>query len=107
MEKNMKKCPYCAEEILAEAIKCKHCGELLSTIAPKIELNSAKVQTVEQTGKKWKKAQLIGGVILGVWFFIALIMGFSKDALSFLPLAIFFGGGFYLCGKIGGWWYHG
>ena len=29
MEQETMKCPYCGEEILAVAKKCKHCGEWL------------------------------------------------------------------------------
>ncbi|KAF5420138.1 MAG: Double zinc ribbon [Candidatus Methanocomedens sp.] len=36
-ESKTRECPYCKEEILADAIKCKHCGSKLSPTMPSHE----------------------------------------------------------------------
>lgn len=91
-------CPYCGEEILSVAKKCKHCGEFLDRSERSPEHDT---QTVELTAKRWKTLQLLGvlGIVTG---FACIFMGMGVG-----PLLTFFGVILYICGRVAAWWYHG
>jgi serine/threonine protein kinase len=66
----MKRCPYCAEEIQGDAVKCKHCGELLNrhntdTLDKAVTLgvagNGPQYDTLDVAATQGREATILAG----------------------------------------------
>lgn len=73
MADETKECPYCGEEILAIAKKCKHCGEFLDGSSKPVNSNSVysgKFQNVDVNDKWKKRFEAIDEMVIdGKWWY--------------------------------------
>lgn len=69
----MKKCPFCAEDIKNEAVKCKHCGSNLTTNTPTTKKGIKKSETKPKTTLEiWMPILKVLGIIFAIFFAIAI-----------------------------------
>ena len=99
-------CPFCAEEILSEAKKCKHCGEFLDE----------KPTVIERTSKKLKGYMLVGGFISAIGLLIIIVsISIPTVGWSTVPRnGAVIGSSIMIIGimivtitRIRAWWHHG
>lgn len=90
----MKRCPYCGEEILAIAKKCKHCGEWLEEKPQQNTFNPPKTESKEEPAaevvgsnddEQFSKNVPLSNTIIQ-WLFWAAIIGLIiTTAHAFVP----------------------
>ena len=63
-----KQCPYCSEDILVTAVKCKHCGEWLNVNTPLAKKKKPQNMKVVKAVKTMSIIGLVGYFILFLYF---------------------------------------
>lgn len=80
MEEELRKCPFCAEEIRPLAVLCKHCGSAITN--PQVQAQPTPIAYTQSSGvlegERQKSGLAISSLILGV---IALVISFLDIGL--------------------------
>lgn len=89
-------CPECEYPVSSSAATCPQCGHPLSPVV------------IEQTDKRWKMVQLVGGCLTLVSCLLVVVnmamsgRGYFLSCIAFLVSCCV-----YFAGRLGAWWEHG
>ena len=92
------KCPFCAEEILADAKKCKHCGEWLESPSVRVEYpekGSVDARAVSKGIKEYEYSKTVTGclgiIALALAVIVALFTHWVIGLIVFIALGMWIG----------------
>ena len=82
MSEKTKRCPFCGEEIMEVAIKCKHCGSMLDGTGQEQKVSVSGLDPTAELhtpikGKAKGKLTFIGKLGIGLGILIMFMAGYS------------------------------
>lgn len=92
---NLIPCPDCGRQLSPRAVACPQCGAPVAATV------------IEATGKKWKRAQLLGALVMVLGMCVAIIDPMDKVKLDAGIQIAVIGLVALLAARTGAWWNHG
>tara|TARA_B100000795_G_C22787270_1_gene435202 strand:- start:209 stop:685 length:477 start_codon:yes stop_codon:yes gene_type:complete len=84
-------CPYCAEEIKKEAIKCRHCGESLEKSNAMFVQNNINERVSRETTVVIERSEAPDSQAFGIVSFVVGLIGIFFISFILSPIALGFG----------------